>query len=120
MLTYTPIQGPQHGKGRRARTMMNTGRQATAERQSEGFGSDPFLTGALAAATTVEGMQSAGVIATVKHFIAMINSIYTAPVTRTHPFRFASCRRSLSLCRVLPPAGENLGYFAMEVARVSQ
>ncbi|KAJ7199035.1 glycoside hydrolase superfamily [Mycena pura] len=46
--------------------MMNMGRQAAAGRQWEGFGSDPFLTG-VAAAATVEGMQSTGVIATAKH-----------------------------------------------------
>ncbi|KAF7309113.1 Fn3-like domain-containing protein [Mycena kentingensis (nom. inval.)] len=49
--------------------MCNMGRQAAAGRQWEGFGSDPFLTG-VATAATIEGMQSVGVIATVKHFIA--------------------------------------------------
>ncbi|KAF7290169.1 Fn3-like domain-containing protein [Mycena indigotica] len=49
--------------------MTNLGRQAAAGRQWEGFGSDPFLAG-VATAVTIEGMQSVGVIATVKHFIA--------------------------------------------------
>lgn len=37
--------------------------------QQEGFSPDPYLTGALIA-PTVEGIQSAGVIATTKHYIA--------------------------------------------------
>ncbi|KAF7300310.1 Fn3-like domain-containing protein [Mycena chlorophos] len=48
--------------------MTNMGRQAAAGRQWEGFGSDPFLSG-VAVTNTIDGMQSAGVIATVKHFI---------------------------------------------------
>ncbi|KAF7344682.1 Beta-glucosidase [Mycena venus] len=49
--------------------MTNLGRQAAAGRNWEGFGGDPFLAGA-ATAVTVEGYQSVGVIATVKHYIA--------------------------------------------------
>ncbi|KAJ6563389.1 glycoside hydrolase superfamily [Mycena vulgaris] len=49
--------------------MTNLGRQAAAERNWEGFGGDPFLAGAAAAATLV-GYQSVGVIATVKQYIA--------------------------------------------------
>ncbi|KAJ7059386.1 glycoside hydrolase superfamily [Mycena amicta] len=64
--------GQEHrGKGVNAALgpMTNMGRQAAAGRQWEGFGSDPFLAG-VATAATVEGIQSVGVIATVKHFIA--------------------------------------------------
>ncbi|KAJ7908199.1 glycoside hydrolase superfamily [Mycena leptocephala] len=49
--------------------MTNLGRQAAAGRNWEGFGGDPFLAGS-ATAATIEGYQSVGVIATVKHFIA--------------------------------------------------
>ncbi|KAJ6529216.1 glycoside hydrolase superfamily [Mycena capillaripes] len=49
--------------------MTNLGRQAAAGRNWEGFGGDPFLAGA-ATATTIEGYQSVGVIATVKHYMA--------------------------------------------------
>ena len=45
------------------------GRQPAAGRNWEGFGSDPYLQG-IAAAETIKGIQSAGVIATAKHFIA--------------------------------------------------
>jgi len=48
--------------------MTNMGRQAAAGRNWEGFGGDPFLSG-VATAATIEGMQSVGVIATVKHYI---------------------------------------------------
>ncbi|KAJ7477444.1 glycoside hydrolase superfamily [Mycena latifolia] len=49
--------------------MTNLGRQAAAGRNWEGFGGDPFLAGG-ATAVTIEGYQSVGVIATVKHYIA--------------------------------------------------
>ncbi|KAK7036371.1 Fn3-like domain-containing protein [Favolaschia claudopus] len=49
--------------------MTNMGRQAAAGRNWEGFGGDPFLSG-VATAKTITGIQSNGVIATVKHFIA--------------------------------------------------
>ncbi|KAJ6529518.1 glycoside hydrolase superfamily [Mycena vulgaris] len=49
--------------------MTNMGRQAAAGRNWEGFGADPFLSG-VATAATINGIQSNGVIATVKHFIA--------------------------------------------------
>ncbi|KAJ7612270.1 glycoside hydrolase superfamily [Roridomyces roridus] len=49
--------------------MTNMGRVAAGGRNWEGFGADPFLSGA-ATAATVEGYQSVGVIATVKHYIA--------------------------------------------------
>ncbi|KAJ6533509.1 beta-glucosidase [Mycena capillaripes] len=49
--------------------MTNMGRQAAGGRNWEGFGADPFLSG-VATAATVEGIQSEGVIANVKHFIA--------------------------------------------------
>ncbi|KAJ7164325.1 glycoside hydrolase superfamily [Mycena filopes] len=49
--------------------MTNLGRQAAAGRNWEGFGGDPFLSGA-ATAATIEGYQGVGVIATVKHYIA--------------------------------------------------
>ena len=45
------------------------GRQQAAGRNWEGFGSDPYLQG-IAAAETIKGIQSAGVVATAKHFIA--------------------------------------------------
>ncbi|KAF7373134.1 Fn3-like domain-containing protein [Mycena sanguinolenta] len=48
--------------------MTNMGRVAAGGRNWEGFGGDPFLSG-VAVAATIEGMQSVGVIATVKHFI---------------------------------------------------
>ncbi|KAK7055677.1 Fn3-like domain-containing protein [Favolaschia claudopus] len=48
--------------------MTNMGRVAAAGRNWEGFGADPFLSG-VATAATIEGMQSVGVMATVKHFI---------------------------------------------------
>ncbi|KAF7335801.1 Fn3-like domain-containing protein [Mycena venus] len=48
--------------------MTNMGRQAAAGRNWEGFGGDPFLSG-VATAATIEGVQSVGVIATVKHYI---------------------------------------------------
>ncbi|KAJ7762672.1 glycoside hydrolase superfamily [Mycena metata] len=48
--------------------MTNMGRQAASGRNWEGFGADPFLSGT-ATAATINGIQSNGVIATVKHFI---------------------------------------------------
>ena len=39
------------------------------EREQEGFSPDPYLTGALIA-PTIEGIQSQGVMACTKHFIA--------------------------------------------------
>ena len=44
------------------------GRMPAAGRNWVSFGADPYLQG-IAAAETVKGMQSAGVIATAKHFI---------------------------------------------------
>ncbi|KAF7324634.1 Beta-glucosidase [Mycena kentingensis (nom. inval.)] len=49
--------------------MMNLGRVAAGGRNWEGFGADPYFTGA-ASAATIEGIQSTGVIANAKHFIA--------------------------------------------------
>ncbi|KAJ6457698.1 glycosyl hydrolase family 3 N terminal domain-containing protein [Mycena sanguinolenta] len=63
--------GQEHrGKGVNAALgpMTNMGRVAAGGRNWEGFGGDPFLSG-VAVAATIEGMQSVGVIATVKHFI---------------------------------------------------
>jgi len=48
--------------------MMNMGRNAAAGRNWEGFGADPFLTG-VSSALTIEGIQSAGVIACAKHYV---------------------------------------------------
>ncbi|KAK7005807.1 beta-glucosidase [Favolaschia claudopus] len=48
--------------------MTNMGRVAAGGRNWEGFGGDPFLSGA-ATVATIEGIQSVGVIANVKHFI---------------------------------------------------
>ncbi|KAH0613635.1 uncharacterized protein H6S33_005521 [Morchella sextelata] len=45
------------------------GRMPAGGRNWEGFGSDPYLQGA-AAAATIKGIQGQGVIATAKHFIA--------------------------------------------------
>ena len=45
------------------------GRSPEGGRNWEGFSPDPYLTGQLIA-PTVQGIQSAGVIATTKHFIA--------------------------------------------------
>ncbi|KXJ90937.1 glycosyl hydrolase family 3 N terminal domain-domain-containing protein [Microdochium bolleyi] len=45
------------------------GRVATGGRNWENFGSDPYLTGVLAA-ETVQGIQAQGVITSTKHFIA--------------------------------------------------
>ena len=44
------------------------GRMPAGGRNWEGFGSDPYLQG-IAAAETVKGIQSTGVMATIKHFI---------------------------------------------------
>ncbi|KAJ7720754.1 beta-glucosidase [Mycena maculata] len=48
--------------------MTNMGRVAAGGRNWEGFGADPFLSGA-ATAASITGYQSSGVIATVKHYI---------------------------------------------------
>ncbi|KAJ7591633.1 glycoside hydrolase superfamily [Mycena floridula] len=48
--------------------MMNLARVPEAGRNWEGFGGDPFLSGA-AAALTVQGIQSNGVMSTAKHFV---------------------------------------------------
>ncbi|KAM0749455.1 beta glucosidase [Meredithblackwellia eburnea MCA 4105] len=48
--------------------MMNLGRVAAGGRNWEGFGADPYLAG-IAAAETIKGIQSNGVIACAKHFI---------------------------------------------------
>ena len=45
------------------------GRAPTAGRNAEGFGTDPYLQGK-ALASTVVGIQGAGVIACAKHYIA--------------------------------------------------
>jgi len=45
------------------------GEAANTDSQQEGFSPDPYLTGAMIG-PTVEGIQSAGVIATTKHYIA--------------------------------------------------
>lgn len=45
------------------------GRMPAGGRNWEGFGSDPYLQG-VAAAETVRGIQSEGVMATIKHFVA--------------------------------------------------
>jgi len=49
--------------------MTNLGRVAAGGRNWEGWGADPFLAG-VATAETISGMQSQGVIACVKHYIA--------------------------------------------------
>lgn len=46
------------------------GRMPAGGRNWEGFGSDPYLQGA-AAAATIKGIQGQGVIATAKHFIGI-------------------------------------------------
>jgi len=54
------------------------GRVPAGGRNWEGFGSDPVLQG-IAAAETIKGIQSEGVIATAKHFICEISQFaYTS------------------------------------------
>ena len=48
--------------------MMNMARAYEAGRAFEGYGEDPYLSGAMAAAE-IHGIQSQGVIATAKHFV---------------------------------------------------
>lgn len=45
------------------------GRMPAGGRNWEGFGADPYLSG-VAAAQTIKGIQSEGVMATIKHFVA--------------------------------------------------
>lgn len=49
------------------------GRMPAGGRNWEGFGSDPYLQGA-AAAATIKGIQGQGVIATAKHYIGIFPS----------------------------------------------
>ncbi|KAK5952745.1 hypothetical protein OHC33_006338 [Knufia fluminis] len=56
------------------------GRHALGGRNWEGFSPDPYLTG-MAAASTVEAMQSVGVQATIKHFIGNEQEIRRNPAT---------------------------------------
>ncbi|PGH27753.1 hypothetical protein AJ80_00541 [Polytolypa hystricis UAMH7299] len=51
------------------------GRKPRGGRNWEGFGADPSLQG-IAAAETIKGIQSAGVIATVKHFVGNEQEMY--------------------------------------------
>ena len=51
------------------------GRQPRGGRNWEGFGSDPVLQG-IAGALTIQGVQSQGVIATVKHFVGYEQEMY--------------------------------------------
>lgn len=54
------------------------GRMPAGGRNWEGFGSDPYLQG-VAAAQTIKGIQSEGVMATVKHFVANEQEHYRQP-----------------------------------------
>ncbi|KAJ5586825.1 uncharacterized protein N7459_002590 [Penicillium hispanicum] len=56
------------------------GRITTSGRNWEGSSNDPYLSGAIAAAT-VEGIQGQGVITSVKHFIANEQELYRNPTT---------------------------------------
>ncbi|KAJ5278824.1 hypothetical protein N7478_004196 [Penicillium angulare] len=58
------------------------GRTTTNGRNWEGVASDPYLSGALAA-STVDGMQGQGVIASVKHFIGYEQEAYRNPTTNS-------------------------------------
>lgn len=51
------------------------GRQPRGGRNWEGFGSDPVLQG-IAGSLTIQGVQSQGVIATVKHFVGYEQEMY--------------------------------------------
>jgi beta-glucosidase len=68
---YGTIIGEEsHGKGIHVilGPMMNLQRVPQGGRNFEGFGEDPFLSSAIAAAD-IQGIQSQGVIATAKHFV---------------------------------------------------
>lgn len=54
------------------------GRMPAGGRNWEGFGSDPYLQG-IAAAQTIKGIQSEGVMATIKHFVANEQEHYRQP-----------------------------------------
>lgn len=54
------------------------GRMPAGGRNWEGFGSDPYLQG-VAAAQTIKGIQSEGVMATIKHFVANEQEHYRQP-----------------------------------------
>ncbi|OOQ86351.1 putative beta-glucosidase M [Penicillium brasilianum] len=58
------------------------GRTATGGRNWEGPSNDPYLGGAIAAAT-VQGTQEQGVITSVKHFIANEQELYRNPTTNS-------------------------------------
>lgn len=54
------------------------GRMPAGGRNWEGFGADPYLSG-VAAAQTIKGIQSEGVMATIKHFVANEQEHYRQP-----------------------------------------
>lgn len=54
------------------------GRMPAGGRNWEGFGSDPYLQG-VAAAQTIKGIQSEGVMASIKHFVANEQEHYRQP-----------------------------------------
>ena len=54
------------------------GRMPAGGRNWEGFGTDPYLQG-VAAAETIKGIQSSGVIATAKHFILKYVAVRVIP-----------------------------------------
>jgi beta-glucosidase len=54
------------------------GRITTGGRNWEAFSVDPYLSGSLVY-ETIDGMQSSGVIASVKHFIANEQELYRIP-----------------------------------------
>jgi beta-glucosidase len=63
---------------------MNFMRSPEGGRGWESFGEDPYLTG-VASAETIIGIQSQGVIATAKHFIANDQEKNRHEVERQHP-----------------------------------